>query len=397
MRKSISIILIILLVFTAFSMLEINKVNATQEVKSAKELITITSENFTGDDRAAIFQVQQITTDSENQSSIQFMQKNVHLASIIEELQSRNSIDENYEYYSEIKETLKGKLFAYITLHVEKPEGTEKIELIVNDKYKTNLLDETGFNFVEKLEDGSYNITIEVAFKDLSSETWYYGSQIDVFNTTITLIGYTNEEDTESSYESQVTLIPVDDNGLSFKDVSKDVWYYDSVKYCYENGIIMGTTDTTFSPNTNITRGNLVTILWRMEGSKSVEGEMKFPDVKASDYYYEAVKWAEKTGVVHGYDTGKFGPNNNISREQLATILNNYAKYKKKDTSASTDLNRFTDNGRISSYAREAVSWAVAKKVMSGKDNGTRVDPSGRATRAEAAAMIQNYCYNVGR
>ena len=134
-----------------------------------------------------------------------------------------------------------------------------------------------------------------------------------------------------------------------------------------------------------------------MEGSKSVEGEMKFPDVKASDYYYEAVKWAEKTGVVHGYDTGKFGPNNNISREQLATILNNYAKYKKKDTSASTDLSKFTDNGRISSYAREAVSWAVAKKIISGKDNGTRVDPSGRATRAEAAAMIQNYCYNVGR
>ena len=184
---------------------------------------------------------------------------------------------------------------------------------------------------------------------------------------------------------------------LPFTDVSRSNWYYNSVEYCYKNGIIYGTTDTKFSPNTNVTRGNLVTILWRMEGSPKVNGKLSFPDVKTSDYYYEAVKWAEKTGVVHGYDTGKFGPNNNISREQLATILNNYAKYKKKDTSASTDLSRFTDNSKISSYAREAVSWAVAKKVMSGKDNGTRVDPQGRATRAEAAAMIQNYCNYVGR
>ena len=182
-----------------------------------------------------------------------------------------------------------------------------------------------------------------------------------------------------------------------FKDVKKGVWYFDSVKYCYDNGIIMGTTDTTFSPNTNVTRGNLVTILWRMEGSPRLSGNISFPDVKESDYYYEAVKWAEKSGVVHGYDTGKFGPNNNISREQLATILNNYAKYKKKDTSNKADLTKFTDNKKISSYAREGVAWAVAKKVMSGKVNGTMVDPQGKASRAEAAAMIQNYCNYVGR
>ena len=193
------------------------------------------------------------------------------------------------------------------------------------------------------------------------------------------------------------TVSVIVERRLPFKDVSKDVWYYNSIKYCYDNGIIYGTTDTTFSPNTNVTRGNLVTILWRMDGSPKASGNVSFPDVKTSDYYYEAVKWAEQTGVVHGYDTGIFGPNNYISREQLSTILNNYAKYRKKDTSASTDLSKFTDNGKISSYAREAVSWAVAKGVMSGKNNGTRVDPQGRATRAEAAAMIQNYCYYVGR
>ena len=184
---------------------------------------------------------------------------------------------------------------------------------------------------------------------------------------------------------------------LPFIDVDADAWYYNSVKYCYDNNIIMGTTNETFSPNTNVTRGNLVTILWRIEGSPRLSGSLSFPDVKETDYYYEAVKWAQKSGVVHGYDTGKFGPNNNISREQLATILNNYAKYKKKDTKAQADLTKFTDNKKISSYAREAVSWAVAKKVMSGKVNGTIVDPQGRATRAEAAAMIQNYCSYIGR
>ena len=184
---------------------------------------------------------------------------------------------------------------------------------------------------------------------------------------------------------------------LPFVDVDADNWYYNSVKYCYDNKIIMGTTNETFSPNTNVTRGNLVTILWRMEGNPKSSGDISFPDVKETDYYYEAVKWAEKTGVVHGYDTGKFGPNNNISREQLATILNNYAKYKKKDTKAQADLTKYADNKKISSYAREGIAWAIAKKVMSGKVNGTIIDPQGMASRAEAAAMIQNYCSYIGR
>ena len=228
---------------------------------------------------------------------------------------------------------------------------------------------------------------------------------IDLSNNDIDL----NAEGTKnakSHFDEQNVKLILDNQGteqkpteeiMNFKDVSQNVWYYNSVKYCYDNGIIMGTTDTTFSPNTNITRGNLVTILWRMEGNPKVSGNIAFPDVKETDYYYEAVKWAEKSGVVHGYDTGKFGPNNNISREQLATILNNYAKYKKKDTSDKADLTKFTDNKKISSYAREGVAWAVAKKVISGKVNGTMVDPQGKASRAEAAAMIQNYCNYVGR
>ena len=185
--------------------------------------------------------------------------------------------------------------------------------------------------------------------------------------------------------------------GMNFNDIKASEWYYNSVKYCYDNGIIMGTTDKTFSPNTNVTRGNLVTILWRMEGSPTITGEQKFPDVKELDYYYEAVKWAEQNRVVSGYDDGRFRPNNYITREQLATILKNYADYKKKDTSKKANLTTFKDYTGISSYAKDGIAWAVANKVMSGKENGTRIDPRGNATRAEAAAMIQNYCNYVGR
>ena len=134
-----------------------------------------------------------------------------------------------------------------------------------------------------------------------------------------------------------------------------------------------------------------------MEGSPKISGEQKFSDVKQDAYYYEAIKWAEKNKVVNGYDDGKFRPNNNITREQLATILKNYADYNKKDTSKRADLNKFIDNKGISSYAKDGVSWAVATKVMSGKENGTRVDPSGNASRAEAAAMIANYCNYIGK
>ena len=396
MKKIIKEAIILILLITTITCLISCTVQAAEETKTAKELINIMNENFTGDDRVVIFPIKQL--QKEDNENIYIMQDNVHLASIIGELQKNSQIDENYKYYKEIKNALQNKLFAHIGLHIEKPAGTEKIELIADDKYKTNLLDRTGFNFVEELEDGSYNITIEVTFKDLGSEVWYKGSGIDIFNKKLTLKGYANKEDTEPSYESEVILIPVDDiEEVPFKDVSETVWYYNSVKYCYDNGIIMGTTDTTFSPNNNLTRANLVTILWRMEGNQKVSGSLKFSDVKSQEYYYDAVNWAASKGIVNGYEDGKFRPNNNITREQLATILMNYAKYKGKDTRERTDLNKFVDNKGISSYAKDSVSWAVAKKVMSGKVNGTRIDPSGTAIRAEAAAMIANYCNYVGR
>lgn len=211
------------------------------------------------------------------------------------------------------------------------------------------------------------------------------------------LIGYMSESFlTKVNTKKDTYKIP-SISELPFVDIDADAWYYNSVKYVYKNNIIYGISDDKFSPNTNLTRGNLVTILWRMEGSKTVIGELKFNDVKPGVYYYEAVKWAEKNNIINGYTETEFGPNNNIKREQLATILMNYAKYKKKDTTKRADLSKYIDSSKVSSYAKEAVSWAIATKIISGKVNYTKIDPFGKATRAETAAMIENYCNYVGR
>ena len=182
--------------------------------------------------------------------------------------------------------------------------------------------------------------------------------------------------------------------GVPFDDINMSDWYYSSVKYTYQNGMISGATDTEFRPSAKITRGMIVTILWRMEGSPKVTGIEDFTDVKGQ-YYYDAVRWAAKKGIVNGYGDGRFGPNANITREQLATILCNYAKYKKKYTSSTVNTSKYKDWNRVSSYARASMQWAIAKGVVTGKDNGTRVDPLGTASRGEAAVMIYNYCTKI--
>ena len=180
-----------------------------------------------------------------------------------------------------------------------------------------------------------------------------------------------------------------------FEDVRKDMWYYDSVSYVYSQGIMLGTTDTTFKPNDKITRAMLATIIWRMEGSPQATGGKEFSDVKKGQYYYTAIKWAASKGIVNGYDNGKFGPSNYITREQLAVMLNNYARYKKKNVSNIADISKYVDSKSVSPYAKTGVQWAIQNKIISGKDNGTRIDPKGNASRAEVAAMICNYKKNV--
>jgi len=137
---------------------------------------------------------------------------------------------------------------------------------------------------------------------------------------------------------------------LPFDDVKKGTWYYKAVEYVFNNNIIRGYNNTTFAPNNKLTRGMMVTILYRMEGEPEISGTPTFPDVQdRSKYYYKAVKWATDKGIISGYSNGKFGPNDNIQRQQLAVILNKYAKYKEKDVSQTSDLKEFIDSSKISS------------------------------------------------
>ena len=172
-------------------------------------------------------------------------------------------------------------------------------------------------------------------------------------------------------------------------------WYYSSIKYTYQKGIIKGATETEFRPNAKFSRGMLVTILWRMESEPKVTNAKEFADVTSGKYYYNAIKWATSKGIVNGYSNGKFGPEDNITREQLAVMLRNYAKYKGKNVSQTADISKYKDSGKTSGYAKTSVQWAIAKGIISGKDNGTRIDPQGTASRAEAAAMIYNYCIKI--
>jgi len=187
-----------------------------------------------------------------------------------------------------------------------------------------------------------------------------------------------------------------------FTDVSKEKWYYNAVKYVFQNDIIRGYDDYTFAPNDKLTRGMMVTILYRMEGRPAVTGNTLFPDVQdSSKYYYDAVKWATDNKIVSGYDNGNFGPNDKIQRQQLAVILNKYAKYKGKNVTQTNNLKEFTDNSKISSYAVSQMKWAVGAGVISGNENkqtGEKtLNPKGEATRAEVAAMMEKYCKRVGR
>lgn len=192
-----------------------------------------------------------------------------------------------------------------------------------------------------------------------------------------------------------IVVAPVKQDTLPFGDISKTDWYYNSVKFVYQNKIIMGKTETLFKPNDKLTRGQLSTILWRMEGSPKPVNGKDFADVRSEDYYYEAVTWASGKGIINGYGDGKFGPNKNVTREQLAVMIYNYARYKKKDMSKTVEISKYKDASGVASYGVIPVKWAIANKIISGKDNGTRIDPRGNASRAEASAMIQNYYYNV--
>ena len=180
-----------------------------------------------------------------------------------------------------------------------------------------------------------------------------------------------------------------------FTDVDTAKWYHPSVDYVLTHKIMNGVSSRAFAPNANLTRGMLVQILYNLEG-KPKGTAANFPDVQADAWYAEAVGWAAANKVVTGYVDGTFRPNDAVTREQAAAILYRYAQSKGIDVSVgeNTNILSYADVGQASEYAIPALQWAVGAGVLNGK-NDSRLAPTGTATRAEIAAIMQRWCENI--
>ena len=182
---------------------------------------------------------------------------------------------------------------------------------------------------------------------------------------------------------------------LPFTDVDSDDWFLAAVQYVYENDRMAGTSSTTFQPEVNLTRAMAAQVLYNLEGQPAVTGDTTFTDAAdAGDWAVKAITWAEQTGVVAGIGDGLFDPTANVTREEFAQMMYNYASYKEYDLTLEGDLSQFEDASAISGWAETAMSWANGSGLINGHDDGT-IDPQGTTTRAQAASILMNFDQNV--
>ncbi len=190
--------------------------------------------------------------------------------------------------------------------------------------------------------------------------------------------------------EGYETKIAYDSLDNVFTDLKKGAWYISSVQHVYYTGLMNGMSKDTFAPNGFVSRGQLVTVLYRLAGKPDVTAEVRFEDVKKKAYYYDAVRWAQSKGIVNGITKTSFAPEDQISRQQLCTILYRYAATLKLKLTQRDPLTNFTDANKIAAYAKDAMSWCVAVGLVNGK-SATILDPTGNATRAEIAKILTSF------
>ena len=181
-----------------------------------------------------------------------------------------------------------------------------------------------------------------------------------------------------------------------FTDVKSTAWYYNAVKYVYENNLMAGTGDTTFDPEVSLTRAMTAQLFYNLEGKPAVTGDSTFTDVTSGHWAVDAITWAAQNDIVAGIGGGLYDPDSNVTREQFAVMLYKYARFKGYDLTATGDLTQFPDAGSISSWAETALSWANGKGLINGHENGT-IDPKGRTIRAQAASIMANFDQNVAK
>ena len=182
-----------------------------------------------------------------------------------------------------------------------------------------------------------------------------------------------------------------------FEDVTEgDDWFYDAVAYVYENGIMAGTSDTTFEPTMELDRAMAAQLFYNLEGQPTVTGDSTFTDVTSGHWAVDAITWAAQNDIVVGIGGNLYDPDSNVTREQFAVMLYKYARFKGYDLTAAGDLTQFPDAGSISSWAETALSWANGKGLINGNEDGT-LAPGGTATRAQAASILANFDQNVAK
>lgn len=192
-------------------------------------------------------------------------------------------------------------------------------------------------------------------------------------------------------YQGVGTVRKGADKAFPFMDVSESDWYYDAIAFVYGRGYFSGTGESIFSPNTSMTRAMVATVLHRLAGSETASDTGRFADVPAGQWYSQGIAWASQKGVVNGMGGDRYEPELAVTREQLVTMLYRYQKeYKGESAAGGGTLAAFPDGASVSSWAADAMSWAVGSKLISGRDTG-HLDPTGTATRAEVATILQRF------
>jgi len=236
------------------------------------------------------------------------------------------------------------------------------------------------------------------AFSEYDTWVAHYGVNKPTYNGNYQMWQYTETAVVPGINDNKVD-VDIDyyyfKNKTPFRDIKPTSWYYNALEYMYTNKFITGTSASTFSPNDKLSRAMLVTILWNMEGRPKVSGTNKFPDVKNGAWYTDAIIWASTNKVVNGNKDGSFAPNANITRQEVAVMLANYAKYKGKNIESNKNLDSFKDNNKIASWAVPSVKWAIENRIINGAENGTKINPVDNATRAESVTMFKNYIDNI--
>ncbi len=276
----------------------------------------------------------------------------------------------------------------------DKAELTENQQQIVGESPVYELYLEVGGKRISDFGGGKATVMVPEEIRGDEAETMRVYFVDDEGNISAVEAHY----DAETGMVTFITdhfshyLISTDivDITLPFTDISEDSWYYDSVQYVFQNQIMVGMADTVFEPNLGTTRAMIVTILHRLEGMPAAEYQQLFDDIIDGVWSSEAIIWAAEHKIVEGYGNGLFGPDDNITREQLVAILYRYSEYKGNILSKGAELTGFADGNKVSDWAQAAMEWAVAEQIVVGK-GAANLAPQSQATRAEVATILMRY------